>query len=121
MLHQMKYVRNVFSLPYGRLVFGGQALLFALLLCWFIKVVPWLMAYDIAEIDRYDTPKPPPHSARAFSVSHGTFQYYDEFRTDAPLKFWGNIVGVIGLSCILTVWGKATSKQIENELEKEKL
>lgn len=92
----VEYHRRVLALPKGKLILLGQGALVLAAMWFFIQTVPWLMAYDISEIDRYENPSPsPPDWARAFSVNHGTYKYYGEIPSDSPVRFYGIIIGFI--------------------------
>ena len=91
-----KYFKRAFTLPRGKTLLVGQVLLLIAGTFVFIRIVPWLGSSDISKISVDGNPSPvPPSWARAYSVNHGTYSYYDESPRDNPLRVWLN-VGFIG-------------------------
>ena len=108
----IEYHRRLFSLPKGKLIWLAQVILIVVAMWLFIKNIPWVMSHDISEIEQYSDSSPsPPEWARAFSVNHGDFIYYEESRSDAPAKFWAAIILFIIYGLVMNFWTRWVWKQ----------
>ena len=95
-----KYFQRALAFQNGKAILAVQFLLVAAAMYVFFRTIPWLASSNISEISKYDEPSPPPPSwARAFSVEHGTFNYYADSRASNAKRMYL----YIGLNVIFIV------------------
>ena len=112
----VKYLRQVLSLRYGKAILLCQVVMVIGGMYAFFKVGPWLFSENISEISKHENPTPPPPPwAHAFFVNHGTFHYYHDSRSDAPLRMW-SYLGVL----LIPILGSAiTSRWVDRQIRRQ--